>query len=208
MALSTYAQLKQSVQTWAKRQDVEDKIDDFLDLCETEIYTNSIEPLRIRSMVQLDTSAMSASVRTQALPTGFLEARRFDVTVGDQRPTIDYVTPSHQIIRDGTGLPRNYTVTDQIEYDVIPDQAYVTNIVYYGKLTALSNSNATNSILTNYPNIYLYGTLMVLFQWAENDEEYGKYQNLFIQAISGANNASAKGDRGVSSQKRLRGRNP
>jgi hypothetical protein len=208
MALGTYAQLKASVQTWSKRQDVTDKLDDFIDLCETEIYSNSIEPLRIRSMVQLQTSATSTSVRTQSLPTGFLEARRFDLTVSSSRPNIEYVTPSAQIIRDGTGLPSNYTITDQIEYDIIPNLAYVTNISYYGKLTALSDAATTNDILTNYPNVYLYGSLMVLNQWAENTEEFSKYQNLFIQAISGANNANAKGNTGVATQKRRGGRNP
>lgn len=208
MALNNYANLKASVIEWSKRQDVTDRIDDFLDLCETEIYSNNIEPLRIRAMVQLETSATSTVARTQSLPTGFLEMRRFDLTVGSQRPTIDYVTPSAQIIRDGSGVPSNYTITSQIEYDIIPDQAYVTNISYYGKLTALSSSNTTNSILTNYPNIYLYGCLMVLNQWAEDDQEFAKYQSLFITAISGANSQDAMGNRGVASRKRRRGRNP
>lgn len=208
MALGTYAQLKASVETWSKRQDVNDKVDDFIDLCETEIYSNSIEPLRVRAMVQLETSATSTSLRTQALPTGFLETRKLDLTVGGERFDIDYVTPSYQAIKSGTSTPSNYTITDQIEYDIIPDLAYVTNHSYYGKLTALSDANTTNSILTNYPNIYLYGSLMVLFQWAENNEEYSKYQNLFIQAISGANKQDEQGNRGVASQKRRNGRNP
>jgi len=208
MALNNYANLKASVETWSKRQDVKDKIDDFLDLCEVEIYENSVEPLRIRSMVQLETSATSSSVRTQSLPTGFLEPRRFDLTVSAQRRTINYVTPTAQYIRTGTDVPTNYTITNQIEYDIIPDAAYVTNISYYGKLTALSSSNTTNAILTSHPNIYLYGTLAVLYQWAENDEEYAKYRGLFLEAIHGANNSDAEGDRGVATKKSNRGRRP
>lgn len=208
MALSTYAQLKASVEVWSKRQDVKDKIDDFINLCETEIYSNSIEPLRVRSMVQLETSATSTSVRTLALPTGFLETRKIDLTVGNQRCNIDYVTPSAQGIRQGTGTPSNYTITDQIEYDIVPGQAYVTNHSYYGKLDALSDSATTNAILTSYPNVYLYGSLMVLYQWAENAEEYAKYQNLFIQAISGANTQDEQGNRGVATQRRRNRRSP
>lgn len=208
MALNNYANLKASVETWSKRQDVKDKIDDFIDLCETEIYSNSVEPLRIRAMVQLDTSATSSSVRTQALPTGYLEPRKFDLTVSGERYNIDYVTPSHQAIRSGTGTPSNYTVTSQIEYDVIPDDTYTTNLSYFGKLTALDSTNTTNAILTNYPNVYLYGCLMVLFQWAENNEEFAKYQNLFIQAIAGANAQDEQGNRGVASRRSRGGRNP
>jgi hypothetical protein len=208
MALGTYAQLKAAVIVWSKRADVLDKVDDFIDLCETEIYSNSIEPLRIRAMVQLETSATSAIARTQALPTGFLQTRKIDLTVGNQRVNIDYVTPSHQFIRQGTGTPSNYTITSQIEYDIIPSVAFVTNHSYYGKLSALSDAATTNAILTNYPNIYLYGSLMTLNQWAENVEEFSKYQNLFIQAISGANNQDEQGNRGVATQRRRNGRNP
>ena len=208
MALNNYANLKASIQTWSKREDVTDKIDDFLDLCEYEIYSNSVEPLRIRSMVQLETSATSTSVRTQSLPTGFLEARRFDLTVSSQRYPISYITPDAQYIRTSTGTPSNYTITSQIEYDIIPDAAYVTNISYYGKLTALSSSNTTNDILTNFPNIYLYGGLSQLYTWAENDEEAAKYKTLFLQAIAGANNTDAEGSTGVATRKRRAGRNP
>ena len=206
--LNNYANLKASIKRFSKREDVDDLIDDFLDMTEQEIYFNQVEPLRIRSMVQLETSATSTSVRTQALPTGFLEFRRTDLTVGGNRCNIDYVTPSVQYIRTGTGTPANYTITNQIEYDIVPDLAYVTNINYYGKLTALSSSNTTNDILTNHPNIYLYGALSVLFTWAVNDEEAAKYKTLFLQTIGGANNADIEGNRGVGTSKRRGGRTP
>ena len=208
MALNNYANLKAAIKSWSKREDVDDKLDDFIDICETEIYENTVEPLRIRSMVTTTTGATSASVRTQALPTGFLDPRRFDLTISTQRTPIDYVTPSAQVIRTGTGIPSNYTITDQIEYDTIPDAAYVTNIVHYAKLTALSASNTTNDILTNHSNIYLYGSLAILFQWAEDDEQAAKYKALFMAAINGANASDDEGSRGVASQKRKRGRNP
>ena len=207
MALGNFSQLKASIETWSKRQDVSDKIDDFIAICEDQIYSNTTEPLRVRSMVQTATSATSSSVRTQALPTGYLEVRRYDFTISGQRPTIDYVTPAHMNVRDGTGTPSVYTITSQVEYDIIPVEAYVTNMIYYGKVTALSTSNTTNDILTNHPEVYLYGSLMVLFQWAEDDEQSIKYQNLFFQAISGANSADSAGNIGVAPRKLRRGRN-
>jgi len=208
MALNNFANIKAAIKSWSKREDVDDKLDDFIVLAENAMYTNSIEPIRIRSMITTETSAMSTSVRTQALPTDFLDMRRFDVTVSGLRPKIDYVTPAHQVIRDGSGTPSNYTITDQIEYDILPDQAYVTNIVHYAKLTALSASNTTNDILTNHPEVYLYGGLMKLFQWAEDDEQALKYQQLFFSAINAANSVDKMGNTGVATQKARRGRNP
>ena len=208
MALVNYSDLKASVKKWSKREDVDALLEDFIDLCETEIYENTVEPLRLRSMIVTETSATSDSVRTQALPTNFLETRRIDLTISTVRTPIDYVTPAAQIIRTGTAIPSNYTITDQIEYDIIPDAAYVTNIVHYARLTPLSDAAPTNDIITNHSNIYLYGTLAILYQYAQNNEESAKYKALFIAAINGANTSDDEGNRGVASQRTRRGRNP
>jgi hypothetical protein len=208
MALANFSDLKASIKKWSKREDVDDLIPDFIAICENQIYSNTTEPLRVGSMVQTSVGATSASVRTQAKPTGYLEVRRYDFEISGQRPSIHYVTPTKMNIRDGSGLPATYTITSQIEYDIQPDQVYVTNMIYYGKLTALSDSNTTNSILTDSAEIYLYGSLMALFQWAEDDEQSIKYQNLFFQAIHGANSADSAGNIGVATQKQRWGRNP
>ncbi len=208
MALDNFSQLKASIEKWAKREDVKDKIEDFISICENQIYSNTTEPLRVRSMVQNSIGVTSSSVRTQSLPTGYLEVRRYDFEISNQRYNIDYVTPAHMGVRDGTGKPSVYTITSQVEYDIIPDEAYVTNMIYYGKLAALSDANPTNAILTDSSEVYLYGSLMTLFQWAEDDEQSIKYQNLFFQAIHGANSADSAGNIGVATQKQRRGRNP
>jgi len=208
MSLDTYANLKASIQTWSHREDVGGIVDDFILLCETEMYSNADVSLRVRDMVQTSVGATNTSDRYEALPTGYLSPRRYDFEISGYRPTIDYITPASMVIRDGSGVPSVYTITDQIEYDVQPDQIYVTNMIYYGKVTALSSSNTTNAILTNHPNVYLYGSLWALSQWANNDEDIMKYRALFISAISGANRADTAGAMGVATQKRNRGRNP
>lgn len=208
MALDNYANLKAAVEGWSHRQDIGGYIDDFIDICEKEFYQGNSVRLRTRDMNITETSAMSASVRTQALPTNYLETIRFDVTNGGERRTIDYRTPEQTIIRSGTGTPKYYTITDQIEYDIQPDTALVTNIVHYARLNALDSTNTTNAILTNYPNVYLYGCLWALFQWARNSEEEQKFYAKFLEAIAGANSSGSDGSYGVSMQKIRRGRNP
>jgi len=208
MAFVNFADLKASIEVWSKREDVKALIPDFIAFAENQIYSNTTEPLRIRSMVRTTAGVTSTSVRTQALPTDYLEVRRYDFEISGQRPTIDYVTPGSMFIRDGAGTPTLYTITSQIEYNILPDLAYVTNLTYYGKLTALSDANPTNDILTNHADVYLYGSLMTLFQYAEDDEQSIKYQNLFRQAINGSNSADSAGNIGVATQKHRRGRNP
>jgi hypothetical protein len=208
MAFVNFSDLKASIEVWSKREDVKALIPDFIAFAENQIYSNTTEPLRIRSMVKTATDVTSVSVRTQALPSDYLEIRRYDFDISNQRRTIDYLTPAHMNISSGTGTPSNYTITSQIEYNIQPDEAYATNLTYYGKLTALSDANPTNDILTNHADIYLYGSLMTLFQYAEDDEQSIKYQNLFFQAIHGSNSVDSAGNIGVATQKQRRGRNP
>lgn len=208
MALDNFANLKASIESWSHREDIKGKVDDFIQICESEMYSNSDVSLRVRSMVATANGVTSTSDRFQALPTGFLEARRYDFDMTGSRPTIDYITPDSMVIRDGSGIPSVYTTTNQIEYDVIPDAVYSISLIYYGKLTALSDADPVNQVLTDSPNIYLYGSLWALNIWAENDENILKYRQLFLSAIDGANRADASGNIGVATQKRRRSRNP
>ena len=208
MALDNYANLKASIESWSHREDIKGKVDDFIQICESEMYSNSDVSLRVRSMVSTSAGVTNIVDRFQALPTGFLETRRYDFDMTGSRPTIDYITPDSMVIRDGSGVPSVYTTTSQIEYDVIPDAVYATNLIYYGKLTGLSDAATTNQVLTDSPNIYLYGSLWALNIWAENDENIMKYRQLFLSAIDGANRADASGNIGVATQKRRRSRNP
>lgn len=208
MALANYSQLYAAIGDWSHREDVGSYIDDFITLAEKEFYFNLDTPLRVREMEALDTSACSTANRFLALPTDFLESRRLDLTVSGLRKPIKYVTPNMLDIQTGTGYPTFFTITDQIEFDILPDQPYVTNLQYYKTLTALDSTNTTNAILTKYPNIYLYGALWALFKWARNDEEAAKFYNDFIRAIDGANIASQRGRYGASASCRPRGATP
>ena len=106
---------------------------------------------------------------------------------------------------NGARVPTYYTVTNQIEFDAQPDQAYVTNLLYYKKLTALSSSNTTNAILDDYPQVYLNGALWQLNVWGENDINAQKYYTLFVKAINGANKTDQKGRYGVAPRQRIVG---
>ena len=209
MALNNYANLKASIESWSHRDDVKNLIDDFILLAETEMYANSEAQIRIRDMISTETSSTGTGDRFQPLPTDYLDMRSFRITESTNAwREIDYKTPAEMGVRSGTGIPYYYTITSQIEYDVEPDQDYTTNIIYYGKLTGLSSSNTTNAILTRYPNVYLYGSLWALNQWANNDEEEMKYYAKFIKAIAGANASDNDGNIGVAPQKRINARTP
>lgn len=215
MSLDTYSNLKAAVENWSHRQDIGTHIDDFILLCETSFYNGVLDPqtsntvsLRVKDQEELSVGACSTSDRFLALPTDYLEQRRLDLTVSAKRKPVTYQTPAQLDILTGTGIPSYFTVTDQVEFDILPDDTYVTNMQYYKKLTALDSTNTTNSILTNFPNIYLYGCLWALFQWARNTEEESKNLILFVNAIKAANQTSKRGQYGPNPRSRVRGSTP
>ena len=211
MALSNYQELKAAisgVDSFSHRDDIGGLVDEFITIAETEMFNGSQGRLRVREMLVTESSATSAIVRTQALPTGYLEIRSFFMNIGTFNRAIDYLTPQQLYVRDGTGTPCAYTITSQIEYDIIPDDTYATSIIYYATPTGISASNTTNAVLTAYPTIYLYGCLWAIAQWSKNDEDEIKYYQKFIAAITGANQSDFQGKVGTGAQKRRRGRSP
>lgn len=204
MALNNYTNLKAAVENWSHREDIVDHLDDFIKIAETQFY----KTLRLKDMITTETSSTGTGDRVQALPTRFLETIRYDMTVSGERYLVDFRTNEQMVIRSGTGTPAYYTITSQVEYDIEPDLDYTTNHIHYAKLAALDSTNSTNAILTNYPDVYLYGCLWALFQWARNTEQESLYLAKLTGAISDANEVDIKGRYGVSMQKVRRGRNP
>ena len=75
----------------------------------------------------------------------------------------------------------------------MPDTDYTLEIQYYRKADPLTLINQTNEILTNHPQIYLFGALAMLFGFTQDTEQEVSYSQKFIGAINGANKADKKG---------------
>lgn len=206
--ISNYISLRTAVagtpgESWSHRNDVLSVFDTFLQLTEQEIYAGDQirDGIRIRDMETTDTVTLSTSVRTLALPTDFLEFRKLNLEYSSTiYPPLKYRTPHELRVYDSAGHPCFYTITSQIEFDRVADVAYTLNRVYYAKLTAISSTNATNAILTKFPSIYLYGCLSHLYKWTQNVEKALSYHELFMDAITTANEQERWGNIGPSPQ--------
>lgn len=212
MSLANYDDLVKSITTWSHRKDIGTLIPDFIALAETEMFANDDEVLEDRSIEKTSTAtAIGTSPnesRFLALPPGFVDQRDFRITVQEQSLNLVYRTPSAIIVRVGTGTPCRFTVTNEIEFDIIPDQDYTITMKYLAKPTALSTGNQTNEILNSDPNVYLYGALHQVFIWSEDDNEAVKYFNKFQAAIRGANDRTRKGRYGPAPSMKVIGSTP
>ena len=172
MAIGTYAELQTAVANWLDRDDLTDRIPEFIALAEARM--NRI--LRIRLMEGKYTASTAAAQRNYALPAGYLQMRNLQVNTSPIRPC-QYVTPEIFDRLYGstlTGTPEIYTiVADEIQLGPIPGSVLTIEMLFYKRVTALSASNTTEAMLTDNPDIYLYGALMEAEPFIMNDERVG-----------------------------------
>ena len=200
MALDTYANLKQAIERFSHRTDISDVIDDFIDLAESRIDTR----LQLRTNEERATASMSG--RFLALPDGFLQMRRLTIT-GSPNYEIHYRAPKSMPILS-TGRPKYYTITSQIEFDRVPDSAYPLEMSYYKVLVPLTSSNTTNDVLTNYPDLYLYGSLAELHRWARDEQTALYYDGIFEKKLIDAQKQERRGRYGAAPAMKQEGSTP
>ena len=192
MALDTYTNLKLAVADWLHRSDLTSQIVDFISLAEEKMWHD----LRVREM-ENDTTVSTTS-RTVALPTGLLEIRRAYINTNPPK-LIKFMSPE-QIMNNynaSNGEPKYYTIVgSNIQFERTPDSSYSVYLQYYKKLTALSGSNATNDILTYYPSVYLFGTLLQAAAYMVDDIRVPLWEQKYRDAVDMANYQAVHGSFG------------
>jgi hypothetical protein len=188
---------------WSVRTDVTTHLDDFIEQAEAFFNyapqkANELTIGGIRGNITRATGTLSTTVATLDRPTDFLEAYRFRIT-GDAGGLIDYVTPEAMTLkfRTGVGEPHYWTVSDVIELDVVADTAYAYELSYYPSFAALSDSNTTNWLITNHPNIYLSACLYHLNVYIQ---DYAVADRWMMQYKAGAEAVNTAYQRGRYSQ--------
>ena len=158
MALDTYTNLKTAIANFLARDDLTSEIDDFIDLTEADFNRR----LRIRAMESVNTSFTIDSA-TESLPTGFLQVKSFVITSSTPDKTLELSTAYHQANTQGytnVGTPRLYSIEgSNFRFSPVPDTAVTARLTFYKAFDSLDGSTATNTILTNHPDVYLYGAL-------------------------------------------------
>ena len=202
MAIGTFAELKTATANWLDRSDLTARIPEFITLAEARF--NRI--LRIRDMETVSTAiSTSAGTREYSLPTGFVQMKGFHLTTDPLTP-LAYITPEMMTrlwAGSSKGKPEVFTIiADNVSLGPNPDAVYTTSMLYYKTFTALSDSATTNDMLTNNPDVYLYGTLLEAEPFIMNDERVQLWGMAFEKAIGDIQNQDNK-DRHSGSQLRV-----
>ena len=183
MAIGTYAELQTAVANWLDRGDLTDRIQEFIDLAEARINRN----LRLRLMETAATGTLTPGTRDYALPTDYIQARTFHLTLDPIVP-LSYVTPEimNRIWGGSTsGTPEAFTIIgENFRLGPAPATADGYSMLYYKRVPALTPAATTNSMLTNNPDIYLYGALLEAEPFLQNDARIQLWATAYRQAVN------------------------
>ena len=183
MAITTYDELKASIANWLNRDDLTAVIPDFIALAEAQIARD------IRHWRQEKRVTTSVNEQYENLPNDWLEMIQIQLTAGG---SLQAVSASELQSRKEVSLtankPKYYRLTsDQIELYPAPDQPYEASMQYYARVPALSDAETFNWILTEYPDIYLYGSLVHAAPYLADDQRITVWASLYKSAVDALN---------------------
>jgi hypothetical protein len=201
MAITTYSELKSSVADWLNRDDLTSVIPDFITLSESQ-YNRSI---RHRNMIVRSRASIDA--RYSATPPDWIQTVQLILLTNPVQP-LNFITNEEinkrRAASSAVGRPNSFThVGTEIAVYPAPDSTYEGELVYYGKIPALSDSNTTNWLLDLSPDIYLYGSLIQATPYLRDDERLPMISSLYQRMIEDMNISNERTSGQTSTQMRV-----
>jgi hypothetical protein len=189
MPITTYAELQSSITDTLNRDDLDTVAPDFIKLAEADMQR------RLRHWRMEKRSTAEIDTQYSAIPADFLEVIRFYITSNDTRP-LELISQAELLDRkyrnlNTSGKPAYYAITaGEIEVYPVPDGTYTAELYYYSTIPALSDSNTSNWLLENYPDAYLYSSLVHSAPYLRDDARIQMWAALSQSAIDAINQES------------------
>lgn len=188
MALDTYTDLLAELATFSVRDDQTALWPTCVRLAEAWLNRE----LKLRRMEAHEPVTIDAEY--EAVPADFGGVRAFELQTN---PVVElqYRKPDDMAALKGGdyqagGIPQVYTIVgDEFRFLPAPDESYTAELTYWQKIPALA-SNETNWLLSDHPDLYLYGAL-VQFAMMTEDQRLGAWSGVFNEAIRAARAADS-----------------
>lgn len=189
MSLDTLTNLKTAIQNEADIDDTAftNAIDDFILRAEVKVNRK----VRLREMEQLAYKTYTANATTiedrrVSVPSDYVEiislwskvATGTDSTFARR----NYVSPVHMPeYYDSSELV--WTLRKEIEFNIAVSQDHEVMIHYLKRWDLANEATGKNWLLTNYPDVYLYGALAESEMFMVDDKRVAGWKGLFEQAL-------------------------
>lgn len=194
MALDTYANLQTSILNWLARPGdtlISAAAPDMIALFEAAAR----DRLRTRFEEVSSTLTATGGTATVALPADFWEFRGPPRLRTNPVVSLVYMAPAELYdtwASTTTDRPVNYTIEGlNLKFGPTPDAVYTVDIDYMQGLPSLSDSAPTNWLLTRYPDLYLFGSLVMAEAFIGDDDRAVGW----LQATEGIYARIAESDR-------------
>jgi hypothetical protein len=186
--ITNYANLQSTIADYLNRADLTSQIQTFIQFAEADLNTR----LRDRQMI-VRAEATSDEEYVQ-LPSDWLEALNLQI-VGGMSP-LRYITLDESDIVNSTRAltaPSFYSLMNGA-IELVPKPAVPVNIemVYYGKIPALSDAAPSNWLLVKAPDIYLYGALTHAAPFLMDDARMQTFGQIYLARVQSLQDESQK----------------
>ena len=181
MAISSYTSLKSAIADWLDRTDLTDQIPDFIALTEVRHRRD----FKIRSLETRVTTNTVADQEYYNLPDNYIALRNIQLNT-DPKTSLEYLTPEQMDrVYAGSikGKPKAFSIIgNDLQLRPTPDGVYQIELLYHKYAQPLSDSNQSNEILANHPDVYLYGALVEAEPYLQNDKRIQVWSGFYDRA--------------------------
>ena len=180
MGIGNYTELQAAVTGWLHRSDLTTRAKEFIALAESRL--NRL--LRLRVMESSEPMTATVGSRLIALPAGFVEPLALWLEQASGRSELRFFEASALPVTQSAGEPDFWTIDGtNIAFERPADQAYSVTLRML-KAFALSDAQPTNWLLTNHPDLYLYGALIESAPYIRDDNRTAFWQERFDRALA------------------------
>jgi len=193
-----YGQLKTAIADWLMREDLTAVIPTFIRLAQAR----ASRELRVRQMLVRATTTVEPTAEGSSfvvLPIDWLEAKniQFNTGAAGVRP-LTYVSLQEADKIRATGATGNttyYTLhANQIELLPPLQEAKEVELTYYATLPPLEDDTDDNWMLAQWPDIYLYGSLLQSAPYLHDDERAGLWAGMYDRLVEEARLQDARAE--------------
>lgn len=190
MSFDTFDNLKLEVSAYLQRgQAFDSRIASWITLAEADINKD----LRVWRMESLESLTVTAATATVALPERLRDIRWVKLN-GEYERVLKHMSAAafyDQYAQADSGTPIHFTTSEgNLLLGPTPTADGTLTALCILAPAALSESNQTNTILTNYPDVYFYATLVHAFRYIRNQERLIEAVEAYGVAIEKANKES------------------
>lgn len=167
--ITNFSSLKTAITFWVGDQLNVNVYPDFIALFEMWFNRRAIQLGGIRQMETAYT--FTPALGTITLPTDFLAARAVYWTGESPAKKLSQTFLQDADIPGTFGIPESYLILGSgLSIRPVDSSADDVVLYYWQKLPALSDSQITNWLLNEYPDLYLFGSLVESCAFGEHDD--------------------------------------